>query len=210
MQRAVDLMARAHMEVASDIPLGLETAYRVRRHLHIPVDPLEIIRVSDTAVPDLLAALHDAGFGDRHLPEHVWRHGAYAGLVAAQYRYEVLANSGLPVAFDASNATYAASPGAQGSSVVLNAADITARLATSLKLARLQHNMSQDILAERLRRRGRIHPRRNEIIRWEKGRVRISEDALLSLMAVLGHDLCWWYADHEAELEEFESRLALV
>jgi DNA-binding transcriptional regulator YiaG len=194
MQRAVDLMYRAHMEVASDIPLGLETAYRVANHLRVPVDPLEIISVSDTAVPRLIDELHAARYGDRKLPEHVWRHGAYTGLVAAQHRYKIAANSGLPPAFCeffAANVSARRVDTAKSSPAVLNAADITARLSHSLYTARTEAGLSQERLADQV-----TGVRPDQIGRWENGRVRISERKLLLFVDFFPYDLAWWFADH--------------
>jgi transcriptional regulator with XRE-family HTH domain len=82
---------------------------------------------------------------------------------------------------------------------VLNAADITGRLSRSLSLARHQRGISQDTLAEMGRARG-MRIRRNEVRRWEHGEIRISERNLLALIGLLGHDISWWYAEHDDEL----------
>jgi len=194
MQHAVDLMLRTTRRVASDIPLGLETAYRVQRHLQVPVDPMEIIQVSDTAVPDLVDALDHAGYTNpRQMLRHVWRHGAWTGLVAAPRRYKNLANSETPPAhsdFRGLNVSAQAASETKRSEAVLNAADITSRLSHSLYVARTEAGLSQERLADQ------VGVRSDQIGKWENGRVRMSEPHVLRFMNFFPYDLGWWYQDH--------------
>jgi ribosome-binding protein aMBF1 (putative translation factor) len=78
---------------------------------------------------------------------------------------------------------------------VLNAADITARLARSLFVARTQAGWSQAQLGAKL-----PHGDANEIRRWEHGRHRISERKLLTLVELFPYDLAWWYTDHNDDV----------
>jgi ribosome-binding protein aMBF1 (putative translation factor) len=119
-------------------------------------------------------------------------------------RKEKVANSGEGVANSRQNATYVGAPAAEKSRAVLNAADIASRKAQSLKLARRQRGLSQAQLAELYRERG-MKMRRNEISRWENGLSGISDRNLLILVAILGHDLSWWYADHSAEVARLDA-----
>ena len=77
------------------------------------------------------------------------------------------------------------------SSAVLNAADITARLARSLYTARTEAGLSQERLADQV-----PGVRSDQIGRWEHGRVRMSERKLLRFVEYFPYDLSWWYADH--------------
>jgi len=117
---------------------------------------------------------------------------------------EKVANSGKGVANSGRNATYVGAPAAEQSRAVLNAADIASRKAQSLKLARRQRGLSQAQLTELYRERGG-KMRRNEISRWENGLSGISDRNLLILVAILGHDLSWWYADHSAEIARLDA-----
>lgn len=199
MQHAVELLDRTRAEITGGRPLhghreGIEVAHHIQRHLDIPVDPTEIAQVGYTAMPRLLHEMRAGGPIDlRRLYAWAWNHGAMAGLLAAPRRYKNHANSGMAPAsgdFWRLNVSATAAIGAQLSSAVLNAADITARLSHSLYTARNEAGLSQERLA------GDTGVRPDQIGRWENGRVRISERTLLRFMNFFPYDISWWYASH--------------
>lgn len=88
--------------------------------------------------------------------------------------------------------------------MTLTAADITARIARSIRLGReLANHMSQDALAAGVNRfLGERSVRRNEVRRWERG-TRPREYHLIAIASVLGVDYAWLFAEHDDdELDE--------
>ena len=77
--------------------------------------------------------------------------------------------------------------------VTLTQADITARIARNIKLARDLRGLSQPGLADLLP----PSIRKNEISRWENGSHRPREYTLIQIARALELDVGWFYAEHD-------------